>query len=95
MLAAEISQIPAEIRVEVMGHFEDLSSWLTKSLEAGVRARQFRLKSPARIEALALMAAVHGAMLSARAFGDPEVFSVIVQAAYARIDVTHARPAAS
>jgi TetR/AcrR family transcriptional repressor of nem operon len=33
---------------------------------------------------MALMATVHGAMLSARALGDPEVFATIVEASVER-----------
>lgn len=92
MLAAEVSQIPVDVRAEVTAHFKELLKWLTRTLEAGVKAGQFELASPAKAEALTLMSTVNGAMLSARAFGDPSVFAAIVQAAAGRIDLGRAKP---
>ncbi len=47
-------------------------------LQAGAEQNLFRLASQPEQEAQMLMAAVHGAMLSARAFGDPGLFTTIV-----------------
>lgn len=85
MLAAESTAIPKEVATEVRGHFRDLSTWLGKVLAAGAKQKMFRLDGTAEAEAMALMAAVHGAMLSARALGDSQVFSTIVNGALGRL----------
>jgi TetR/AcrR family transcriptional regulator, transcriptional repressor for nem operon len=79
MLAAEFPVIPPEVADEVRGHFRDLTTWLASLLKRGVKKGVFRLHTGAESEAMALVAAVHGAMLSARAYGDSEVFASIVQ----------------
>ncbi|MBB6732057.1 hypothetical protein [Cohnella zeiphila] len=48
------------------GNFRSLSEWLTSVLERGVQHGQLQLTSTSRADAEALMAAVHGTMLSAR-----------------------------
>ena len=80
MLAAELTVIPELVADEVRGHFKDLSTWLASLLEKGAAKGVFQLRVDPESEAMALMATVHGAMLSARAYGDPEVFATIVQA---------------
>jgi TetR/AcrR family transcriptional repressor of nem operon len=79
MLAAELPAIPAEVADEVRGHFSDLSAWLTVVLTRGAAQKAFFLQATPEEEAKTFMATVHGAMLSARAFGDPEAFPGIVQ----------------
>ena len=79
MLAAEMPAIPAEVAAEVRGHFDDLAGWLETVLQRGVADGVFHLRGPARPEALAFMASVHGAMLAARAHGDTELFGTIMK----------------
>jgi len=79
LLAAEMPTIPAEVAVEVRGHFDDLASWLEVVLARGVDDGVFHLRGPAKGEAMAVMAAVHGAMLAARAHGDTELFGAIMK----------------
>jgi TetR/AcrR family transcriptional repressor of nem operon len=79
MLAAEMTAIPAEVADEVRGHFQDVSSWLASVLKAGAAKKDFHLQASAESEARALLATVHGAMLSARAYGNPKLFATIVQ----------------
>ena len=79
MLAVELPTLPEEIAAEVTGHFEDLTNWLTSLLEKGQRAGIFQLQAAPAVEAKALMASVHGAMLAARAFNNVDVFEQITQ----------------
>jgi len=79
LLATQIPVLPQEIVLEVRAHFRTLSDWLTSVFERGVRQGSLALSSDARSEAEAFMATVHGAMLSARAYGDPEIFGTIIQ----------------
>ncbi|MVW71512.1 TetR/AcrR family transcriptional regulator [Bordetella sp. 15P40C-2] len=85
MLAAEAPIIPQEITDEVRRYFEDLIGWLARVLEEGATAGQFHLRESALSEARAFMSIVHGAMLTARAMGNPEAFKSICQAAMARL----------
>lgn len=79
MLAAELPTIPAEVAAEVRGHFQDLSAWLAALLKKGKARGQIHLHGSVAAEAKSFMATVHGAMLAARAFGDPQAFQAIVQ----------------
>lgn len=85
MLAAELPAIPEQVADEVRGHFCDLAAWLAGVLEKGAAKGVFRLRAEPEPEAMALMATVHGAMLSARALGDPELFATIVAASVERL----------
>lgn len=85
MLAGELPTIPDEIADEVRGHFEDLTTWLTSILSKGVAQGQFHLQGSPAVEAKAFMAAMHGAMLAARAFGDPQTFQVLGQLSIDRL----------
>lgn len=85
MLAAELPMIPDDIAEQVRGHFEDLTAWLTSALEKGVATRQFHVVESPAVEAMGLMATVHGAMLAARAFGSPETFRTIIQPSIDRL----------
>jgi len=78
MLAGEMQMLPQEVASGVQAHFRGLSQWLAAVLQTGRDIGQFRLDKRAETEAQMLMASVHGAMLSARAFGDPELFTAIV-----------------
>jgi TetR/AcrR family transcriptional regulator, transcriptional repressor for nem operon len=74
LLASQLPVLPEEVGLEVRAHFRSLSAWLTSVLERGARHGQLQLMSSPRAEAEAFMATVHGAMLSARAYGDPKIF---------------------
>jgi len=88
MLAAELPTLPEEIAAEVSGHFRDLSGWLTSLLEKGQSEGTFQLQDAPDVEAKALMATVHGAMLSARAFNRAGLFHQILQPVLNRIVAT-------
>jgi TetR/AcrR family transcriptional repressor of nem operon len=79
MLGSELSVIPDEVADEVRGHFRDMAAWLAATLEAGVAEGIFELHAAPAAEARALLATVHGGMLSARVFGDPDLFATIVE----------------
>lgn len=79
MLAVELPALPAEVAREVSGHFADLSEWLATLLRRGESEKRLRLPVSPADEASLLMATVHGAMLSARAFNDADIFRRIVQ----------------
>ncbi|WMJ70618.1 TetR/AcrR family transcriptional regulator [Stenotrophomonas sp. 24(2023)] len=88
MLAAELPTLPAEVAVEVRGHFDDLSGWLTTTMERGSARHQLRLQGTPQVEARMFMASVHGAMLAARGLGDPLAFESLVRVAIHRLAST-------
>ncbi|MFB4328211.1 TetR/AcrR family transcriptional regulator [Paenibacillus sp. JNUCC32] len=77
LLASQLPVLPEEVAMEVREHFRYLSTWLTSVLDRGSRLGQLQLRSTPQAEAEAFMATVHGAMLSARAYGDPNMFSFV------------------
>ena len=85
LLAAQLPSIPREVANEVRRHFEDLAKWLTAVLSRGAKEGVLHLRGSAKSEAMTLMATVHGAMLSARAYGDPEIFRSSVQPVLKRL----------
>jgi len=88
MLATEIPALPTDVADEVRGHFRDLAAWLASVLESGAVRGAFVLRAAPEVEALGMVATVHGAMLSARAYGDPGVFSAIVRASVERLTLS-------
>jgi len=85
LLAGELPLLPERVAIEVRAHFRDLSSWLASVLERGAQQGSFQLTSTPRIEAETFMATVHGAMLSARAYDEPEIFGLILEPAVSRL----------
>lgn len=79
MLASELPALPGDVALAVRAHFRFLSAWVRSVLERGVQQGSISLQYPARVEAEAFMATVHGAMLSARAYGDADLFAAIMQ----------------
>jgi TetR/AcrR family transcriptional repressor of nem operon len=89
LLASQLPVLPEAVAVEVRAHFRSLSAWLTSVLERGQRQGTLHLTSTPRVEAEAFMAGVHGAMLSARAYGDPKMFGVVTTPLLERLAPRH------
>lgn len=87
LLATQIPVLPGEVVAEVQAHFRSLSTWLTSVLERGASEGSLAFAGTARSEAEGFMAAVHGAMLSARAYGDPQTFRGITEPLVERLVV--------
>jgi TetR/AcrR family transcriptional repressor of nem operon len=66
-----------------------LSGWLTAVLERGMQQKTIVLANAPRVEAEIFMAAVHGAMLSARAYGDTSAFGSIMDPQLERMAARH------
>lgn len=77
LLASEMPALPEAVALEVRAHFRSLSEWLALVLERGAKDGSLRLTGTAGTEAEMVMATVHGAMLSARAYGDAATFGAI------------------
>lgn len=89
LLASELPILPEEVALEVRAHFRALASWLTSVMERGKRKGRLHLSNSAKVEAEGFMATIHGAMLSARAYGDPKMFGVITAPLLDRLSTKH------
>jgi TetR/AcrR family transcriptional repressor of nem operon len=85
LLATQIPVLPQEIVLELRAYFRALSAWLASVLDRGARQGNITFSGSAQSEAEMFMATVHGAMLSARAYGDPKIFAAITQPAIERL----------
>jgi TetR/AcrR family transcriptional repressor of nem operon len=90
MLAAELPSLPDDLAACVRAHFRDLSTWLETILTRGAQAGVFRLQGAASTEAEAFISLIYGAMLTARAFGDPLKFAEVARGGLRRLAVTTA-----
>ena len=85
MLAAELPSLPEELAATVRAHFTDLRDWLARLLKLGMQQGSVTLSRSPEEEADAFMSAVYGAMLSARAVGDPGRFGAVVDTLLSRV----------
>jgi TetR/AcrR family transcriptional regulator, transcriptional repressor for nem operon len=85
LLAVELPVLPEEVALQIRAYFRFLSGWLASVLERGAQQGVILLTDTPRIEADAFMATVHGAMLSARAYGDTTMFGLIMDPQLARL----------
>ena len=85
MLASEMPLLPEPVALRVRAHFDYLARWMSAMLQAGAAQGLFQFEKKPDHEAQVLMATVHGAMLSARAFNDPALFGTIADAQAARL----------
>jgi TetR/AcrR family transcriptional repressor of nem operon len=88
LLASEMPILPEDVALEIRQYFRFLSGWLTSVLARGVDLGAIALANPPQVEAEAFMALVHGAMLSARAYGDTTTFGLIMDPQLARLAAT-------
>lgn len=79
LLASELPALPGEVALAVRAHFRFLSGQIASILERGLQQGVISLRYTVQVEAEAFMATVHGAMLSARAYGDAQMFVAIMQ----------------
>jgi TetR/AcrR family transcriptional repressor of nem operon len=88
LLGAEMPSLPEEVQAEVRSHFAVLTEWFERTLKAGTKARAIQLQGTVAAEAQMLIAVLHGAMLSARAMSNCDVFKTLSQAELNRISPT-------
>ncbi len=85
LLGAEMPSLPEEVQAEVRLHFSMLTEWFERTLKAASKMRVIHLQGTVATEAQMLIAVLHGAMLSARATGNSDVFRSLSQTALNRI----------
>lgn len=95
MLAAELPSLPTDLAECVRAHFRDLSRWLETILTKGAQLGVFHLQGAASTEAEAFISLIYGAMLTARAYGDPSKFSDVARGGLRRLVSTTTLPAAA
>jgi TetR/AcrR family transcriptional repressor of nem operon len=79
LLSAELPTLPAAVRAEVGAFYDDHEAWLSRVMENGVAAGTLRIDGPIETAAQLTLAGIEGAMLSARAHGDPTRFAAITR----------------
>jgi TetR/AcrR family transcriptional repressor of nem operon len=87
LLASELPMLPEAVALEIRAYFRFLSGWLASVFEHGERQGTIALPYPPQVAAEVFMAAVHGAMLSARAYDDPTMFGTIMDPQLDRLAV--------
>lgn len=87
LLASELPALPDELRVEIKTFFSTLSAWLASVFERGTQQKRLQIFNDPNVEAESFMATIHGAMLSARAYGDPKMFGIIVNPLLQRLSI--------
>lgn len=80
LLACEIDSLPEGVRAEVRQHFRLLNDWAGRVMARGARDGVLALRDDPAVAAEVFTAAVHGAMLAARASGNPAVFATVTSA---------------
>lgn len=88
LLASQIPMLPPEVASEVQAHFKMFSQWLASVLKRGVQQGKIRPSASIEAEGEAFLATVHGAMLSARASGNPETFKLITTTLLNHLTIT-------
>ena len=84
LLAGELPILPEEVAVEVRSYFRFLSAWMASVLARGIEQGTMRSLYTPQVEAEIFMATIHGAMLSARAYGDASTFGMIANSQLTR-----------
>lgn len=84
LLAGELPILPEEVAVEVRSYFRFLSAWMASVLERGMQHGTIQRMYAPQTEAEIFMATIHGAMLSARAYGDATTFGTIANSQLSR-----------
>jgi len=79
MLAAEYATLPAPMQAELKRFFDMNERWLTKVLLPGRQSGLLLFKEPASERARVILAALEGAMLVARSYGDPRRFQAAAE----------------
>lgn len=88
LLASELPILPKDVAAEVQAYFQMLSAWLADVLRRGHEQGTLHIKGDPKAEAEIFMAAVHGAMISARTYTDPRMFATIIGPVLERLKAT-------
>jgi TetR/AcrR family transcriptional repressor of nem operon len=87
MLAADFTTLPKGLRARVAAFFEDNERWLVQVLEAGRKAKSIHFRGKAEVAARSVLGTLEGAMLVARAYGDPVRFESVAEKLLADFEI--------
>lgn len=79
MLAAEYATLPKSVKAEVTRFFDANEAWLAAVMERGAQSEGLKLSSPPAEAAHLMIAALEGAMMLARSYGDAARFDRVGQ----------------
>ncbi len=85
MLGAELPSLPEEVAQAVKAFFDNLTAWLERVLESGVKNNLIELGSSVQTDAATLVSLVYGAMLAARVHGNVALFKDVTERAVERL----------
>lgn len=91
VLAAELPALPPEVGAAVQGHFNDLGNWLKRVMALGIEQGTIQLELEPETSSQFFQTAIYGAMLMARAYGDPSKFNFVVDAFLTRMRTDKSR----
>lgn len=91
VLAVELPSLPESVAAAVQGHFNELAKWLERLMLLGVKQGTIKIELEPGISSQFFQTTVYGAMVMARAYGDPGKFNIIVDAFLQRMR-TDTRP---
>jgi TetR/AcrR family transcriptional repressor of nem operon len=91
VLAVELPSLPESVAAAVQGHFNKLAKWLERLMLLGVKQGTIKIELEPGISSQFFQTTVYGAMVMARAYGDPGKFNIIVDAFLQRMR-TDTRP---
>lgn len=84
MLASDVATLPAAVRGELRGFFDDNQAWLARVLTEGRESGKLRFDGAAEAEARLIVSGLEGAMLVARLYEDPTLFRAMTRRLLAR-----------
>jgi TetR/AcrR family transcriptional repressor of nem operon len=79
MFAAEYTTLPEDMQRAIRAFFDANEAWLVRVLDAGRRAKAVAFEGPSREAARVLTAALEGAVLLARPYGDTGRFAAAAE----------------
>ena len=80
VLAVELPRLPPEVGIAVKGHFNDLRMWLKRVMTLGIEQGTMKLELEPAMSSQFFQTTIYGAMVMARAYGDPRKFNLVVDA---------------
>lgn len=87
MLAAEIATLPSPMQESLRAFFDENERWLKAVLEDGLSKKTVAFKETPSERARMLVAALEGAMLLARSYGEPARFQAVASSVLAGLVV--------
>ncbi|GAB3064627.1 TetR family transcriptional regulator [Stenotrophomonas tumulicola] len=85
VLAVELPGLPPAVGAAVRGHFNDLGKWLERLMVLGREQGTIKLELEPKMSSQFFQTSIYGAMVMARAYGDPGKFNAVTDTFLARM----------